>query len=139
MLVTPRPTTRPEPAVGSLLGGPIATIRPTATLREAAEAMTADELGLLVVCDPGGMRGVLSERDVVRASAAAADLDVERVRDHASPDVITLPERAGVAAAAGAMLEADVRHLVVTRDGRPVGVVSVRDLLPLLVGAASVG
>lgn len=139
MLATSRPTTRPEPAVGSLLAGPIATVHPTATLREAAEAMTADDLGLLVVCDPGGMRAVLSERDVVRASAAGADLDVERVRDHASPDVVTVPESAGVAAAARAMLEADVRHLVVTRDRRPVGVLSVRDLLPLLVGPGSVG
>jgi CBS domain-containing protein len=131
--------TRPAPlratdTVGSLLRGPIATVRPTATLREAAEAMSADEVGLLVVADAGGMRAVLSERDVVRAAGAAADLELERVRDHASTDVITVDEAAPFVEATRAMLEGEVRHLVVTRGAEPVGVLSVRDLLPVLLG-----
>jgi acetyl-CoA synthetase len=138
MLSSRDTTTRQAVTAGSLLSGPIATIRPTATLREAAEALTADEVGLLVVSDAGGMRGVLSERDVVRASASGADLDIERVRDHASADVITVDESAPVGEAARTMHEGDVRHLVVARGSRPVGVLSVRDLLPALLAPAQV-
>ncbi|WP_083441980.1 CBS domain-containing protein [Nitriliruptor alkaliphilus] len=137
MIHSPDITTRPAATAGSLLGGPIATIRPTATLREAAEALTADEVGLLVVTDAGGMRGVLSERDVVRASASGADLDLERVRDHASHEVIQVDESAPVVEAARMMHEAEVRHLVVSRGSRPVGVLSVRDLLPALLTLAT--
>jgi acetyl-CoA synthetase len=122
----------PAQTVGSLLRGPIATVRPTATLREAAEALVVDDLGLLVVSDASGLRGVFSERDLVRAVAADADPAQERVRDHASYEVVTVSESATVAAAARTMADAELRHLVVTRGGEPVGVVSVRDLVPLV-------
>jgi acetyl-CoA synthetase len=126
---------RPASSVGSLLRGPIATVRPTQTLREAAEALTADDVGLLVVADAGGLRGVLSERDLVRAVASGLDLDLERVRDHASSDVVTIPESSRVDEATRIMLDADIRHLVVKRGANPVGVLSVRDLLPVLLGS----
>jgi CBS domain-containing protein len=126
----------PRPTVAALLGGPIALVRPTATLRGAAETLAADEIGLLVVGDAGGMRGVLSERDLVRAVAAGADLDTERVRDHASTEVVTAPDDTSVEDAGRMMREADIRHLVITRGRHPVGVVSVRDLLPVLLDPA---
>jgi CBS domain-containing protein len=138
MLATRPPHDRSAATAGSLLRGPIATIRPTATLREAAETLTADDLGLLVSSDAGGMRGVLSERDIVRAVAAGGDLDLERVRDHASSDVVTVDESAPIAEAVRTMLDAEVRHLVVARGSSPVGVLSVRDVLPALLGAAAV-
>lgn len=126
-------TTGADSTVASLLRGPIATVRPTSTLREAAEALTADDVGLLVVADAGGLRGVLSERDLVRAAASGHDLDLERVRDHASADVVMIPETSPVGEAARIMLDADIRHLVVSRGSHPVGVLSVRDLLPVLL------
>lgn len=137
-MTTVRPThARPATEVGSLLRGPIATVRPTSTLREAAEALTTDDVGLLVVADAGGLRGVLSERDLVRAAASGADLDLERVRDHASADVVTIPESSPAVEATRVMLDADIRHLVVSRGAHPVGVLSVRDLLPVLLGPAA--
>jgi CBS domain-containing protein len=133
-MTTDPTTTRPAATVGSLLKGPIATVRPTATLREAAETLTADDVGLLVVSDAGGLRGVLSERDIVRAAAGGYDLDLERVRDHASADVVSVQESSLVEEATRVMLDADIRHLVVSRGAHPVGVLSVRDLLPVLLG-----
>lgn len=135
-MTTDRATT--PPSVASLLGGPIALVRPTATLRAAAETLAADEIGLLVVGDAGGMRGVLSERDLVRAAAAGADLDTERVRDHASADVVTVGEDTSLLDAGRLMRDAEIRHLVVTRGPHPVGVLSVRDLLPRFLDAVPV-
>ena len=119
--------------IGALMAPAVATIAPTATLREAAESMMADGLGLLVVVDTNGPRGVISERDIVAAVVEDLDLEVERVRDHGADEIVSVTDEATVADAARAMADAQIRHLAVTRDGAVVGVVSVRDVLRSLV------
>ena len=130
------PIRRTDP-VGTLLSPAVATVAPTATLAEAVEAMAADRLGLLVVTGTSGMVGVISERDVIAALADGADLEVERVRDHATDRVVTVDADLSVAEAARRMVDAEIRHLAVTRDDDVAGVVSVRDLLVAL--AAELG
>jgi CBS domain-containing protein len=120
-------------AIGGLMAPAVATIVPTATLREAAEAMIANGLGLLVVTGTNGPVGVLSERDIVAAVTEDLDLEAERVRDHGSDDIVGVEHDATVADAARAMADAQIRHLAVTRGGAVVGVVSVRDVLRTLV------
>lgn len=119
--------------VRTLVGDPVATIGPTATLRAAAESMAADGVGLLVVVDTRGVLGVISERDVVNAVADGADLDEERVRDRLADHVVTIDEEATIADAAATMASAEIRHLGVTRDGDIHGVVSVRDVVNVLL------
>lgn len=128
-------TARPAPAtLAELVSGPIATVSPTATLRAATELLAADVLGLLVVVRDTTVLGVLSERDVVTALADGADADLVRVGEVASDRPVSLPHDADAAAAATTMLEAEIRHLLVT-DGRdaPLGVVSIRDVLRALL------
>lgn len=119
--------------IGRLVGAPVATITPTSTLRAAANALAADGVGLLVVVDARGVRGVFSERDVVTAIAEDVDLDDARVRDYATSDVIQVEEAASVLDAAAAMSDAQVRHLAVARRGVVTGVVSIRDVVRVLV------
>lgn len=123
---------RTEP-IGTLVASAIATIGPTATLREAADAMVADGLGLLVVTAPSGPSGVISERDIVTAISDDLDLTEERVHDHSSREIVTVDESASIADAARAMADAQIRHLAVTRDGTVFGVVSVRDVVRALL------
>ena len=123
--------------VGSLLGEVVATIAPSATLEQAARALAREQLGLLVVVDRTGVRGVLSERDVVAAVAEGAELDVERVTDHATDEIVSVDEATPIAGAATAMAGAEVRHLAVSRDGEIVGVISARDLVEVLAEAPS--
>lgn len=123
---------RPSDPVTRLLNGPVATIRPSATLREAAEALAADAVGLLVVVDHRGLVGVLSERDIVAGVADYAELDVERVSERVSDNVVSIEERSTVLEAAAAMADAEIRHLAVTRNGEVTGVVSIRDVVAVL-------
>lgn len=123
--------------VRTLVGDPVATIGPTATLREAAETMSTDGVGLLVVVDTRGVLGVLSERDVVNAVAEGADLDDERVRARLADDVVTIDEEASISDAAATMASAEIRHLGVTRQGDIYGVVSVRDVVNVLLEGAT--
>lgn len=132
--MTPRSVTDP---VARLVRGTVATVAPSATLVDAARALTREHLGLLVVVDRRGVCGVLSERDIVVAAAEGATLDEERVIDHASADIVSVDERDTIGLAARIMAEAEVRHLTVTRGGEIVGVVSVRDLIPALAGHAA--
>ncbi len=121
------------PIVEQLVSGPVATIDPTATLRAAAEQLTADQVGLLVVVGPSGPHGVVSERDLVRAVADDVDLDLERVGDLTSDQPVQVALDTPVQEAAAAMLDAEVRHLLVHDRGVVVGVISVRDVLGALV------
>ena len=125
-------------AVGRLVHRPVATIRPADTLREAARTMTADGVGLLVVVDARGVHGVISERDVVRAAADELDLDEERVRDHATEELVSVPDTASVIEAAKRMSEAEVRHIAVSDRGEVTGIVSVRDAMTVLLNALEV-
>jgi CBS domain-containing protein len=124
---------RLDDPVSRLIGAPVATVGPTATLREAADAFVANSVGLLVVVDPHQVRGVLSERDLVAAVADDAELTEERVRDRVSYDLVSVEEGASVLDAAAAMAAADVRHLAITRRGVVVGVVSIRDIVAVLL------
>lgn len=124
--------------LGSLMTAPAVTIRATATLRHAAEVMAEELVGLLVVRDPRGILGVLSERDLVQALADGADPDRDRVSDVMSDRPITFDADATLRQAAEAMLTGSIRHLVVPA-GDEVGVVSMRDVLAWAVAALPPG
>lgn len=123
--------TRDAATVADLVTGTIRTVRGTLSLRQAAEAMAEDGIGLLVVESPvGALAGVVSERDLVGAVAERADLDAERLADLMTDEVLTVRPDDDVGTVAATMGRAEVRHLVVVDGrGRPVGVVSARDLL----------
>jgi CBS domain-containing protein len=124
---------RASDPVGTVVSTPVATVRPTATLREAARLLAADRVGLLVVIDHRGVRGVLSERDVVAAVADGEDVEVERVADYLVDDLVTVDESTSIDAAARTMSEAELRHLTVSREGEVVGVISIRDVVMALL------
>jgi CBS domain-containing protein len=129
-----------EPAVAKPKGdrlGDIArrtaiTVRPTVTLRQAAEQMATNDVGLVVVLGGGRLRGVASERDIVTAIADGADVDDERIENVMAIDVLSAGTSTPSADAAEMMLDAGIRHLPVVDGDRVVGVVSMRDLLPFL-------
>lgn len=125
----------PTDPVSKLTSLAVATIAPTGTLQAAAEAMTSEELGLLVVTtgkDDGSV-SVLSERDIVAAIAEGLDLGSERVVDHCRSEVVAVEETVSIADAARTMAEARIRHLAVSRDGYIIGIVSIRDVIVVLV------
>ena len=125
----------PTDPVEALIGKPVATIEPSATLRDAVDAFAADNVGLLVVVDPTGVQGVLSERDIVNAIADGVELELERVRDVATLDLLTIDEQSSVIEAARAMAAAEIRHIAVARKGVVTGILSIRDVLAVMLEA----
>lgn len=105
-------------------------IRADATLQEAAAKMKSLDIGPLPVCDGERLVGMLTDRDItVRATAEGEDPTVIRVRDIMTPEVVYCFEDDLVGDAARIMEDKQVRRLVVVnRDKRLVGIVSLGDL-----------
>jgi CBS domain-containing protein len=130
---------RPDAPVSRIMSWPVATIDHDATVQEAAEALAADNIGVLLVLRGGGLAGLVSERDVVVHVAAGADLSHLRVGEVMAGDLVTTPPDQPISAAARAMVDADVRHLPVLDGNLIAGVVSMRDLVPVLTDGLDTG
>lgn len=100
-----------------------------ATMRQMAQRMVAEGVGALVVTEGDHVHGIVSERDVVMAIAAGTDLDSTTAGDLDSRRLVTCTPDTTVQAAGVLMMENYVRHLLVTDQTGPVGMVSARDLL----------
>ncbi|MCU7788317.1 CBS domain-containing protein [Pyrobaculum sp. 3827-6] len=104
---------------------------PTTPIREVAKLMAERRVGLVVLVDPrqqDRVVGVVSERDVVKAVAFDADLN-SPVDTIATKNVVTLDYGENVAKAAEVFKKYGIRHVVVTKDGRLYGVLSIRDII----------
>lgn len=111
-------------------GYDVATIAPNATLGDAAEALTRQHIGALVVSDGEHVLGVLSERDVVRElSASGAGALSAPVSEAMAREVITCTPSTTTVSLMSTMTEQRVRHVPVLEDGRLVGIVSIGDVV----------
>jgi CBS domain-containing protein len=115
------------PTVAEVMKSAVLSVAPEDTLGEAATKMTEADVGAVVVADFGRIIGILTERDIMRAVARRTHSSVTRVREWMTADPVTVAPGEDAAEAARTMLEHGFRHLPVVEDGRPVGIVSLRD------------
>ncbi len=108
------------------------TMGPASTLREAAMAMVAGEVGSMGVIDDGVLIGILTERDILDAVAMGVDFDQAVVGNQMTrnPDVFS-PDT-DVAQVAEWLLETGYRHVPVVDDDIS-AILSIRDILAALV------
>lgn len=118
--------------LGRILQRPIVMIPSGTTILEAAKLMVDNNMGLLVICDAkerANLAGVISERDIMKAIASGKKLNAA-VDEVSTKHVITATASSDVAEAAKAMNKNRIRHVVVVDEkGKPIGVVSMRDLV----------
>ena len=115
--------------ISTLASDSVLRVDATADLWSVAAALAAADVGVLVVGQGDVVEGVVSERDVVRALAAHRGADDTTAGDIANRDLVWCDVHADVADVAEEMMEHYVRHVLVERRGRLVGIVSARDLL----------
>ncbi len=107
----------------------VSHVDPEATMQDVVDELNADEVGLLLVGTAERVVGVVSERDLVRMLAARRDLTTTRAADVATTTPVWCDVDATVHEVAELMMEHYVRHVLVEKDGKLVGIVSARDLL----------
>jgi CBS domain-containing protein len=115
--------------LGELMTREVLSVAPEDTLGQAAEAMVERGVGSAVVSDFGRLIGILTERDLLRAVAGRVHSSEARVREWMTVDPVTASVSTGLEEAARTMLEQGFRHLPVVEDDRPVGIVSIRDVV----------
>jgi CBS domain-containing protein len=119
--------------IASLLarkGVNVITIGPQHTIREALGRLAEHNIGALVVLDGhGGLVGIVSERDIVRALARTEAILVEPVSAIMTRNVITGMPQDDLVAVGNTMTERRIRHLPVFESGQLVGIVSIGDVV----------
>jgi CBS domain-containing protein len=118
----------PVATVAEVMKKDVLTVAPEDSIGDAAEKMTDADVGAVVVSDFGRVIGILTERDLMRAVARRTHSSIARVREWMTSDPVTAPPDMDAREAAKTMLEQGFRHLPVVADGRPVGIVSLRDI-----------
>ena len=113
--------------VGDVMAKGLVTVEESATLVQAAAAMNARNVGSALVVREGRLVGILTERDVLHA-AGTGDLS-GRVDEWMTKHPESVDADESTQQAAVVMIHGGFRHLPVLEEGRPVGIVSIRDLM----------
>ena len=118
--------------VGEVMSHNLLTVESTTPLAQAAERMTDRGVGAILVLTGDSVSGILTERDVLRAVATGGvegtNVAAWMTRD---PETVDVDDSTGQAAAL--MIHGGFRHLPVLAGGKPVGIVSIRDLMRVVV------
>jgi CBS domain-containing protein len=113
--------------VGEVMTKGLLELSEETPLVEAATAMTEHRVGSALVVEGGRLIGIVTERDVLRAvGSGSVDGTVGdwMTRHPETVDADESTQQAGVV-----MIHGGFRHLPVLEDGKPVGIVSIRDLM----------
>lgn len=102
------------------------------TLRSLAAVLSELDIGVALVTRPDGSVGIVSERDIVGAIAQGAEPDDVWVADVMVDRLVLAEPEETVLEVAERMSAEGVRHVAVADRGTIVGVVSARDLMPVL-------
>jgi CBS domain-containing protein len=118
-------------AILAVKGSEVATVQPHRTLAETARTLADKRIGaLLVTGADGDIRGIISERDVVRAVAERGGAALEDpVSQHMTSRVVTCRRDDMIADVMEEMTKGRFRHLPVVEDGKILGVVSIGDVV----------
>ena len=118
--------------VRDVMSTALLTVEATATLTEAAAQMDARGVGAALVMNGEHLSGILTERDILHAVATG---EVEGTKVGAwmthDPETVGPDQQPGDAAAV--MLHGGFRHLPVLDGGKPIGIISIRDLMRVVI------
>ena len=111
-------------------GDLVFTTSPTETIAAVAALLHARGVGALVVLEAGGVAGIVSERDIVRAVAENGQAALEApVASCMTRGVLFAEPEETVDSLLSRMTDRRVRHLPVCHRDRLVGLVSIGDLV----------
>ena len=96
---------------------------------EVAAVMLKGRFGSAVVIEGSVLMGIFTERDVLRAAAARADLNSSPVSEWMTNDPVTAAPEMNADEAAEVMMGQGFRHLPVVEGNRVTGIVSLRDIM----------
>ena len=106
------------------------TCQPDDTLTDVVDLLVGHNIGSLVVLQDEQMVGIITERDILRATAVTrGPLEVVRVHERMTRCPVVASPDEDVADTMGVMTERRIRHLPVLEQGRLCGMISIGDVV----------
>lgn len=124
-------------SAGRVCSRVVVTATPGESVHTAARRMADNDVGMLVVIESDGRHraiGIVTDRDiVVRCLAGRLDPEETTVSQVMTTPVLSVNEHTPIEQALKRMAKGSTRRLVVTGvEGRPVGLLSIDDVLGLI-------
>jgi CBS domain-containing protein len=119
--------------VSDMMTKKLEDIEESSSIQDAAKRMRDTNVSSLVVVDiEGKLRGIVTERDIVR-KACVNDVSTSKVtnKEIMSPKLITIAPDSSASTAVDIMLRNNIRHLLVvdkTNTEKPIGMITPLDL-----------
>jgi CBS domain-containing protein len=112
-------------------GNEVLTVEATATVSDAVHTLAKHRIGALVVTDPhGSIRGILSERDIIRRiSEDGVSVLNQSISTVMTANVKVCTENHTINDVMEMMTRGRFRHLPVERAGKLIGVISIGDVV----------
>lgn len=115
-------------------GVDVVVIAPDATVRDLVSLLNQHNLGAVIVSEQGSdIRGIVSERDVIRHLADDTPLDAQ-VSSIMTSDVHSCSPNDSVSDLMALMTQRRIRHVPVIVDDALAGIVSIGDVVKTHVG-----
>ncbi len=115
-------------------GPDVIVSHPATTVTEVARLMTEGNVGSIIIRDEGIIKGIFTERDLLRRVVARGknpkDTLVEEVM---SSPVVSCHLDDDIRECATMLAREHIRHLVVTESGALIGVIGLRDIHQILL------
>ena len=133
-----RRCTRQEPrmaTIGSIMKTDLIVATPDETVATVAARMSKAAVGSVLLVDGDELVGLFSEQDLLRRVVASGkDPSVVHVGDVASRPVVSVERTTLIRHCVKLLRQHGFRHLPVVEDGRPIGILSARDVLLHVAG-----
>ena len=105
-------------------------VSPELSVLEAIKILATENIGAAVVMSGDRLAGILSERDYTRKVILKGRAsETTRVEEIMTPRVVCVSMRTTTRECMQLMTDKQIRHLPVVDEGRPVGMVSIRDIV----------
>ena len=115
-------------------GSEVYSIPPDATVFDAIKLMNEVNVGALLVMDDDNVAGIISERDYTRKIVLQNRSSREtRVREIMTEKVLYLTPEQTIEDGMILMSEKRIRHLPVLKNGKAVGILSIKDILNKII------
>ena len=103
-------------------------VNPSDSVAEAAKVMEKHRIGCVLVEEDNHIIGIVTERDILgKVVAQEKNYDI-KVKEIMSSPVKSVDVGSSLEEANNLMLREHIRRLLITKDGKPVGIVTLRDI-----------
>jgi CBS domain-containing protein len=118
-------------SVKEVMSSPLITIEPEATIKEAAQTMISEK-GRLAVFRDETLIGVVTAADLIKSLPESSEtlMKIDKVM---TKKLITVPNNTTVEEVAKIMGDKRIGSVIVTKDGKPFGIFTERDLLTTFI------